>query len=294
MQVRLEQIKQDDKVSKQRKCQLLEVNRSRLYYKKKPISEHDIEIMNEMRDIYIQYPFFGYRKIHAILGRNGYKHNIKKTERLASLANLKAIYPKKKTTIRDKSHSVFPYLLKNMDIIRPNQAWQIDITYIKIRFGFVYLVCLIDIFSRRIMGWCLSPFLDTNSCIDALDSALNYAKPEIINSDQGCQFTSHIWHNKLSNHQIQISMDGKGRWADNIYIERLWRSIKYEMIYLNRFDTVLETKTALESYVAFYNDKRPHQALNYYTPNEIYYKLKNEGGKTIGLEHLSMQSLKLS
>ena len=213
---------------------------------------------------------------------------------MASLANLKAIYPKKKTTIRDKSHSVFPYLLKNMDIIRPNQAWQIDITYIKIRFGFVYLVCLIDIFSRRIMGWCLSPFLDTNSCIDALDSALNYAKPEIINSDQGCQFTSHIWHNKLSNHQIQISMDGKGRWADNIYIERLWRSIKYEMIYLHRFDTVLETKTALESYVAFYNDKRPHQALNYYTPNEIYYKLKNEGGKTIGLEQLSMQSLKLS
>ena len=120
MQVRLEQIKQDDKVSKQRKCQLLEVNRSRLYYKKKPISEHDIELMNEMRDIYIQYPFFGYRKIHAILGRNGYNHNIKKTERLASLACLKALYPKKKTTIRDKTHSVFPYLLKNMDIIRPH------------------------------------------------------------------------------------------------------------------------------------------------------------------------------
>ncbi len=294
MQVRLEQIKLDDRVSKQRKCQLLDVNRSRLYYKKKPISEHDIELMNEMRDIYIQYSFFGYRKIHAILGRNGYNHNIKKTERLTRLAGIKAIYPKKKTTIRDKTHSVFPYLLKNMDIIRPNQAWQIDITYIKIRFGFVYLVCLIDIFSRRIMGWCLSPFLDTNSCIDALDQALTCAKPEIINSDQGCQFTSHIWCDNLNNHQIQISMDGKGRWADNIYIERLWRSIKYEMVYLHRFDTVLETKTALESYVAFYNEKRPHQALNYYTPNEIYYKLKNEGGKTIGLEQLSMQSLRLS
>jgi len=227
--------------------------------------------MNEMRDLYTQYPFFGYRKIHAMLLRNGRKHNLKKTERLTRLAGLKAIYPKKKTTTRNKDHAVYPYLLKKLEIVRANQVWQVDITYIKILTGFVYLVCLIDIFSRKIMGSALSTFLGTKSCIEALQKALMHGNPEIINSDQGCQFTSSYWVNTLKLNNIQISMDGKGRWADNVFIERLWRSIKYELVYLHRFETVAQIKDAISQYIDFYNAIRPHQSLNYQTPNQIFY-----------------------
>ncbi len=252
------------------------MNRSRLYYKKAPPPAEDVDLMNEMRDIYNQYPFFGYRKLHAMLLRNGHVHNLKKTERLARLTGLRAIYPKQKTTLRSKDHAIYPYLLKDMDIVRVNQAWQVDITYIRIRGGFVYLVCLIDVFSRKVMGFALSTFLDTESCLIAFENALLYAKPEIINSDQGCQFTSMQWINKLKEHGITISMDGKGRWADNVFIERLWRSLKYELIYLHRFETVEEARSAIARYIVFYNTQRPHQALNYKTPDQIFYGVNHE------------------
>ena len=157
-----------------------------------------------------------------------------------------------------------------MEINHPNQVWQVDITYIKVDHGFIYLVALIDVFSRRIMGWSLSPFLDTASCIEALENALVYGTPEIINSDQGAQFTSRLWCDKVEGLMIKISMDGKGRWADNVYIERFWRSAKYEEVNLHGYDTVQQARRSLAKYIAFYNGQRPHQALGYRTPDQVF------------------------
>ena len=249
---------------------MLDIRRSTHYYRKKHTDEIDVIILNEIRDVYTQYSFFGYRKIHAFLRDKGFNHNIKKTQRLMQYAGIKAVYQTKRTTIPNKKHKKYPYLLKGLKIEYPNQVWQTDITYIKIRFGFVYLVCMIDIFSRKIMGWNLSTFLDTESCITAYEMACNEAIPEILNSDQGCQFTSDAWTERLSMDNVLVSMNGKGRWVDNVYIERLWRTIKYESIYLNSFDTVTEIQNALEKYIRFYNTKRPHQSLNYKTPQWIY------------------------
>ena len=223
----------------------------------------------------MSYPFFGYRKVHAMLMQNGIGHNRKKIQRLMQIANLKAVCPGKKTSIRNKEHKVYPYLLKNVDIVRPNQAWQVDLTYIKIRGGYVYLTCLIDIYSRKIMGWNMSPFLDATACINALENALRNALPEIINSDQGCQFTSVDWCQMLNDNQITISMDGKGRWADNAYIERLWRTIKYELVYLHCFETVSQLWSAISKYIDFYNTVRPHQSLGYRCPNQAYEEFKH-------------------
>lgn len=256
-----------------RKCELLGVARSTMYYQPKLVENDDIVLLNEIRDIYQELPFYGYRRIHVELRKRGFEVNHKRVQRLLSFAGIKAIYPTKKTTIRDAQHKVYPYLLRGLKIDHPNQVWQVDITYIKIKHGFVYLVCLIDVFSRKIMGWDLSTFLDTSSCLVALDNALKQATPEIINSDQGCQFTSALWTGTLMQHNIFISMDGKGRWADNVYVERLWRTIKYENVFLHSYDTVEQARIALRNFIDFYNQKRFHQALNYHTPDDVY-KLK--------------------
>lgn len=253
-----------------KKCELLNISRSSMYYQKKPAENIDHIVLNEIRDIYQETPFYGYHRIQIELLKRGFLINHKKIQRLLALADLKAIYPTKRTTIRNHEHKVFPYLLRDIIIDRPNQVWAVDITYIKIRLGFVYLICLIDVFSRRIMGWALSTFLDTTSCMEALTNALREGNPEIVNSDQGCQFTSSMWVDFLMQQNIKVSMDGKGRWADNVYIERLWRSIKYEHVYLHSFDTVQQAYARLTSYIQFYNQQRPHQSLNYHTPNFVY------------------------
>lgn len=226
--------------------------------------------MNEVREIYQQWPFYGYRRMLVELRKLGFCVNHKRLQRLLVGAGIKAIYPGKKTTVRNHEHKVFPYLLRGLKIERPDQVYQVDITYIKMRHGFVYLVCLIDVFSRKIMGWALSTFLDTASCLEALTEALKHGNPEILNSDQGCQFTSAAWVESLTLNNIFISMDGKGRWADNVFIERLWRSVKYENVFLHSFDTVDQARKNLGDYINFYNQKRPHQALNYHTPDEVY------------------------
>ena len=241
-----------------------------MYYEKKPVTGDDVVLMNEIHDVYSKWSFFGYRKIHAILRSRGYRANRKKVQRLMQLIGLRAVWPGKKTSVRDYKQAVHPYLLKDLVIDRPNLVWQVDITYIKIGTGFVYLVCLIDVYSRRIMGWNVSVFLDTDSCKQALGTALPSGKPEIINSDQGCQFTSEGWCDLLKQNNIKISMDGKGRWADNVYVERLWRTIKYELVYLHRFETVTEVRNAIAAYIDFYNTQRPHQALGYKVPDEVY------------------------
>lgn len=251
-------------------CELLNVPRSTVYYHPKLSKNNDVVILNEVRDIYQKSPFYGYRRILVELRKSGFEINHKRLQNLLSREGIQAVYPKKKTTIRDQRHKVHPYLLRGLSIDRPNQVWAVDITYIKVRNGFVYLVCLIDVFSRRIMGWTLSTFLDTQPCLDALVSALKNGKPEIINSDQGCQFTSDMWIDFLTQDGIKISMDGKGRWVDNKYIERLWRTIKYENVFLHSFDTVDQAWEALRRFIEFYNQKRPHQTLNYHTPDAIY------------------------
>lgn len=260
----------DKALNIKRKCELLNVTRSTVYYRKKAAVNKDQEIINEIREIYEESPFYGYRRITIGLRQRGLVVNHKKVQKLMVLAGIKAIYPGKKTTIRNAEHKIFPYLLRGLNIDRPNQVWQVDITYIKIRSGFVYLICLIDVFSRKIMGWFLSTFLDTASCLVAFDNALKQGAPEIINSDQGCQFTSDLWIKKLTDEGIFISMDGKGRWADNVYIERLWRTVKYENVFLHSFDTVEQARIALRNFISFYNQKRFHQALNYHTPNAIF------------------------
>lgn len=261
-------VKKEGTVSVKKRCELLDVTRSTLYYNSKRINE--IGVINEIRSVYEQKPFYGYRRIQIELRKQGMIINRKRVQRLMKVAGLRAIYPTPKTTIQNREHLTYKYLLKDLTIRRPNHVWQVDITYIKIRHGFVYLVCLIDVFSRKIMGWYLSTFLDTESCEQALYKALLTGKPEIINSDQGCQFTSEIWINLMIQNNIKISMDGKGRWADNVHVERLWRTIKYESVFLHSFDTVQQAQDTLAQYIEFYNNERPHQALNYHTPSAIY------------------------
>lgn len=276
-----------------RKCELLNVARSSIYYKPKEIESDDVIIMNEIEEIYVKKPFYGYRRITVELRSKGFIVNHKKVQRLLKVMGRKAVYPTRATTIRNPDHKVFKYLLRGLKIERPNQAWQVDITYIKVKNGFVYLICLIDVFSRKIMGWTLSTFLDTPPCLQALENAFKHGLPEIVNSDQGCQFTSAAWVETLMKNSILISMVGKGRWADNVYVERLWRSIKYENVHLLSFDTVKQARIALGDYINFYNQKRWHQALNYHTPDVIY-ELKSIPTKQQLFEQFLLQNKPLT
>ena len=262
-------------LSVRKQCSLLTVNRSRIYYRSKRVDIDAVAIMNEMRDLYEKCPFYGYRRMHACLVRKGHAINRKRVQRLMKLAGIQAIYPKKNTTKRNHTHAIYPYLLKGLTIDRPNQVWEVDITYIRVRRGFVYLVGIIDIFSRKIIGWSMSVFLDVTPCLEAYENTLVYGKPDILNSDQGCQFTSTAWTSRMIKDGIKVSMDGKGRWADNIYIERFWRSLKYESVFLQSFETVAQAREAIAQYINFYNQERPHQALGYETPDAVYQKYIN-------------------
>ena len=260
----------DERLGFKRKCELLNVSRSSMYYVAKPAEHDDAGVLNAIRDIYTEMPVYGYRRIHVELRRMGFEINQKRVRRLLRLEGIYAIYPGKNTSIRNLEHKIYPYLLKDLTINRSNQVWAVDITYIRIRHGFVYLVCLIDIFSRKIMGWTISTSLDTGPCTAALEEALNHGTPEIVNSDQGCQFTSEAWTAFLIQRGIKISMDGKGRWVDNKYIERFWRTAKYESVFLHSFDTVDQARKTIDAYIRFYNQRRSHQSLNYHTPDEVY------------------------
>jgi putative transposase len=258
-------------LSVRRQCKLLGINRSTLYYQPKENELDDISLLNEIRDIWERYPFYGYRRITKELRSLGFKVNRKRVQRLMNEGGIKAMYPGPNTSRRNYLHAIHPYLLGKIAIKQSNQAWMIDITYLRLRQGFMYLVAIIDVHSRYIVGWSLSNTLETAFCIDALKSGLTIGKPEIINSDQGCQFTSDDWINFLRENGIKISMTGKGRCTDNIYIERFWRSFKREEFYLNEYETVSELKRAISAYIKFYNHKRWHQSLGYKTPAEVYF-----------------------
>ena len=255
-------------------CDLLLVARSVIYYKCKSHTD-DTVIANLISEIYRQFPVYGYRRIHTILRRDGHRINRKCVLRLMRLLNLKAIYPCPRTTQRNREHSVFPYLLKDFNITKPHQVWQVDITYLRTDAGFIYLTALIDVFSRYIVGWFLSNSLDIYSCLQAMENALReHVAPNIINSDQGSQFTSYPWIEFLTLINIKISMCGAGRSNDNAFIERLWRTIKYEFLILEGARSVADYKRLIPIFVTWYNNERPHQSLKYQTPAEMLEKNK--------------------
>lgn len=260
-----------ERLSLRRQCELLHLNRSSLYYKPKEKDESDQTLLNEIREIWIRYPFYGYRRITWSLRQKGFKVNHKRVQRLMSLGGIKAIYPGPNTSKRNQKHAVHPYLLRGMEITAANQVWMLDITYLRMDKGFVYLVALIDVYSRYIVDWRLSTTLETTFCVEALESALDKGKPRIVNTDQGCQFTSEEWVSCLKAHEILISMTGKGRCLDNVYIERFWRSLKREKFYLFEYDSIKDLKKDIAEYMDFYNNERPHQSLNHGIPATLYF-----------------------
>ncbi len=258
-------------LSIRRQCELIGLNRSSFYMK--PVSESslNLELMRQIDEQYLKTPFYGVRRMTVILQRQGYKVNHKRIARLMRTMGLQALFPRKNLSQPAQGHQIYPYLLRNMTIEHVDQVWSTDITYIAMAQGFMYLVAIIDWFSRYVLTWRLSNTLDGDFCLATLKQALANRQPEIFNTDQGAQFTAHDFTQYLLDADVKISMDGKGRALDNIFVERLWRSVKYEDIYLKNYEGVLALQKGLGSYFHFYNHERPHQSLNDRVPAEVYY-----------------------
>jgi len=263
-----------------RQCSLLSLHRSGIYYRSKSESEENLAIMRFLDEQYFQTPFYGLERLLGLLQLSGYRVNRKRLRRLMSLVGWQTLFPGKRTSISDEKAYKYPYLLGNLDIIRPNLVWatayfvhstSIDITYIPMERGFMYLFAIIDLYSRYVVGWSLSNTMSAQWCVDTIEEAIaQYGVPQIINSDQGCQFTSDLYVGCLQKHGISISMDGKGRAIDNVFIERLWRSVKYEHVYLYAYDDGNQLWKGLDDYFRFYNHKRIHQSLGYRIPSDVY------------------------
>jgi len=261
-------------LSVSRQCRLLSIQRSSYYYKPKPIKAENLKLMRLIDEQYLKEPTWGSRSMRNHLRRLGYKINRKRVQRLMRLMGIEAIYPKPKTSRPHPAHKVYPYLLRNLTIERPNQVWASDITYIPMGHGYMYLVAVMDWYSRKVLAWRVSNTMDTDFCVEALKEAIRrFGTPEIFNTDQGSQFTSEAFTGVLKAHDINISMDGRGRCQDNIFIERLWWTLKYHYIYLRSFDNGAELRKALRGWFSFYNKERFHQALDNLTPDEVYYGL---------------------
>jgi putative transposase len=257
-------------ISVRRQCELLGVNRSGLYYQPAGESEENLLIMRLMDEEYTRHPFFGSRRLRISLGEQGYVVNRKRVVRLMELMGIEAVYPKPKLSRPGEGHKIYPYLLEGVQVTRVNQVWSTDITYIRMAEGFVYLVAVMDWFSRFVLSWALSLTLELSFCLEALKRALHWGRPEIFNSDQGSQFTSEKFTDELESRGIAVSMDGRGRCLDNIFIERLWRSLKYEEVYLRDYVLVPEARAGIGNWLRFYNYERPHQSLGYRTPAALY------------------------
>jgi len=261
----------DETVSLVRQCRLLGISRSSLYYRPKGPDASTLDLMRRIDEQYLKTPFYGSRKMTAWLRDQGYAVGRDRVRRLMGLLGLEAVYQKPKTSKPAAGHKVYPYRLRDLVIDRPNQVWCCDVTFIPMARGFLYLMAVMDWFSRYVLSWRLSTSLHADFCVDALEEALDcYGKPKIFNTDQGSQFTSEAFTKVLLDAEITISMDGKGRWMDNVFIERLWRSLKYEEVYLHAYETVADTKAGIGSWISFYNVSRPHQALGYRTPTEVF------------------------
>lgn len=270
------------KLSISSQCMLLSINRSSYYYSPMLETDYNLKLMKIIDQEYLKYPFFGSRQMKRHLERIGYKISRHKIRRLMNKMGLMAIYQKPRTSLKNSEHKIYPYLLRNLSITESNQVWCSDITYIPVRKGFLYLVAIKDWYSRKVLSWRLSNSMDCSFCIEALEEAIyNYGTPEIFNSDQGSQYTSIEFTEVLKNYNIKISMDGKGRWIDNVFIERLWKSLKYECVYLQEFVSYIDAKKSIGDWLNFYNNVRPHSVFNGQTPNEVYNKKLQKGKKKL-------------
>jgi putative transposase len=264
-------------LSVRRQCELLRVSRSGLYYEPEPSDPEQLAVMRRIDEIHLKYPFYGSRKVSLELRREGQDANRKRIQRLMRLMGLEAIAPKPSTSTPHPKHPKYPYLLRGLTVSRVNQVWSTDITYIPMRDGFVYLVAIMDWYSRRVLAWRLSNTMDSSFCVEALEQALKrFGTPEIFNTDQGAQFTAEAFTKPLRERGIAISTDGKGRCLDNVFVERLWRSLKYEEVYLHAYDNATEARAGIGRYLDFYNNERPHQALGYQTPAAFHRGLVRE------------------
>jgi putative transposase len=262
----------NQQLSISRQCQILDLNRSTYYYRPKPIKPEDLELMRTIDELYLQNPSSGSRSIRRQLRRQGQKVNRKRVQRLMRLMGIEAVYPKPRTSRPHPQHRVYPYLLRDRTIDQPNQVWAADITYIPMARGFMYLVAIMDWHSRKILSWRISNTMEPAFCIDALEEALShYGAPDTFNTDQGAQFTSNAFTQVLKDNQVSISMDGRGRCQDNIFIERLWWTLKHQYIYLHSFDTGKALRRGLAGWIKYYNQERGHSSLDDRTPDEVYY-----------------------
>ncbi len=265
-------IDRSHKVSIRRQAELLSISRGTVYYQPRPVSEADQVLMKRLDRLHLEHPFAGARMLRDLLRQEGHKVGRRHVTTLMHRMGIEALYRKPRTSRRHPGHRVYPYLLRGLSVTRPNQVWAMDITYIPMARGFVYLAAVVDWHTRRVLSWRLSNTMDVHFCLDAVSEALErYDAPEIFNTDQGSQFTSAAFTGYLADHGIQISMDGKGAWRDNVFVERLWRSVKYEEVYLHAYETVTEAKAGLDRYFRFYNSRRPHSSLDRKTPDEVYF-----------------------
>ena len=257
-----------------RQCKLLHISRTGLYYKPKGESALNLSLMEKIDRQHLKTPWYGARQMARFLRRHGYCVSRKRISRLMRKMGVVALAPGPQTSKRNKAHAVYPYLLRDLQITNANQVWCTDVTFIPMQHGFLYLVAIMDWHTRHVLSWRVSTTQDTNMCLEALEEAVeNYGVPQIFNTDQGSQFTSTAWIEALKSKDIKISMDGKGCWVDNVFIERLWRSLKYECIYINAFDTFKEAWAGINHWMNYYNDERPHSSLNDKTPGEVYLKM---------------------
>jgi putative transposase len=264
-------IERGGKLAVKRQARLLGLSRSSVYYRSRPVSARDLQLMRRIDELHLEAPFFGARKLAAQLRREGQPVGRRHVRTLMRTMGVQALYRRPRTSIPARGATVYPYLLENMVIERPDQVWSSDLTYLPMAHGFLYLMAILDIASRKVLAWRLSNTMEAAFCVEALEEALRrFGPPEIFNTDQGSQFTSEDWTTPLKAAGVAISMDGKGRWIDNIFIERLWRRVKYEEVYLHAYTCGSEARRSLTRYFSFYNGHRVHEALDYATPDEVY------------------------
>jgi putative transposase len=267
-------IERRGRLSVTRQCQLLQLPRSTVYHRPRPESTSDSDLMRCIDEMHLAWPWMGSRSIRDQLVLAGFPVCRDRVRRLMRKMGIRAIYRPPRTSVPAPGHKIYPYLLKDLVIDRPNQVWAADITYLPMARGFLYLVAIMDWHSRKVLAWRLSNTLTTDFCVEALDEALRrFGTPEIFNTDQGSQFTGKDFTDRLKDAGIRISMDGKGRWIDNVFIERLWRSVKYEEVYLKAYESATDARTGLRNYFAFYNTRRTHQSLGSRTPDEVYFRI---------------------
>lgn len=276
-------IDREGELAVKRQAQLLELSRSSVYYTPRPVSERDLKLMRRLDELHLMAPFYGARKLAAQLRREGHEVGRRHVTTLMRRMGIEALYRRPRTSIPAREATIYPYLLSGLAIERPNQVWTSDITYLPMVHGFMYLVAILDVASRKVLSFRLSNTLTADFCVAALSEALaKFGPPQIFNTDQGSQFTSTEWITRLERSGVAISMDGKGRWIDNIFIERLWRSVKYEEVYLHAYVSGGEARESLTRYFSFYNAVRLHQCLDYKTPDEVYFGALAEGLRAAG------------